>query len=454
MKPAFASFSSDQLLPLLLDLPSTDSIWVGFSGGADSTALLHALIKQRDNLGASIRAVHFHHGLHPDADTWSAHCRAFCDQHEVPLTIQWLDIAAITDSNIEETARNARYQVLTELLAEGQIYLTAHHADDQAETVFLNLMRGSGAEGLAGIPKLRRLGSGWVARPLLNWTRGALVEYLESNGIHWMEDPSNSDDAFDRNFLRNRVFPLIESRWPGLTGRLNRSARIARSTSDALGEFINQACADIIRNPHRLPTVSLLALKPAMQTLVFRHWLRQQEIPPPPESRLLEFLSQLEGSPLNQAEVCWRDWRVRHHDGHLWLQDRSLQWRCPDVQWKTGSQATLGAVFGRVELQPSGTEAPDGWEVDARRQGAGIRLNPRASRRPLKDCFRQAGIPPWLRESIPILYWDDEPAAIGDWLISDRLRDFLETHDATYCWQAKHPLLRDLKQRARGEVDR
>jgi tRNA(Ile)-lysidine synthase len=442
-------FGGRPLLSVIERLPEARCFWVGFSGGADSTALLQALCRVRDQLGAPLKAVHFHHGLHTDADSWLSHCREFCRQRSIPFHHRLLDIAAQASSNTEEIARNFRYKAVADILGPEEIYLTAHHADDQAETVFLNLMRGSGLEGLAGIPEIRRLGKGWVARPLLNWNRSDLVGYLQRQGLEWKQDPTNRDDTFDRNYLRNTLFPQIEERWPGLCARLNRSARIARITSEALANFINSTSGNLLGNPNRMPLPPLLELELALRTLVIRQWLRLQEIPPPPEARLLEFLDQLAAATIeSSAELRWRDWRIKHYRHEIWLQDMSVSRVCSPLDWTTGPILNLDPGLGRLQLRGATTEIPRGWQVDRRRGGMRIRLNRRASRRTLKDCFRVSGVPPWLRKAIPVLYWEGEPAAIGDWQLSDRMKTWLDSNRLEYVWLPEDPLLQDIRQSA------
>ena len=212
-------------------LPKAPMYWVGFSGGADSTALLHALHDCREELQTPVHAIHFHHGLNPGADGWQDHCHDFCQQRHINFTSRKLKIKPASGTSIEEESRNLRYQAVKKLLQPGDIFLTAHHADDQAETLFLNLMRGSGIDGLAGIPHIRKLGQGWVARPLLNTRKSALENYLGKRNIEWQEDPSNKENTFDRNFLRNSLFPQLENRWPGVVRRLTRTSRTARITA-------------------------------------------------------------------------------------------------------------------------------------------------------------------------------------------------------------------------------
>jgi tRNA(Ile)-lysidine synthase len=439
-------FGSGSLLSLIQQLPQTPRYWIGFSGGADSTALLLAMHRCRDRLHAPIHAVHFHHGLNPGADSWLDHCRHFCQKRDIPFSSRTLNISPAGGTSTEEESRNRRYQAVSELLGNEETYLTAHHADDQAETLFLNLMRGSGVEGLAGIPELRNLGNGRVARPLLRWHRAQLEAYLLHHQVEWLNDPSNLDESFDRNYLRHNLFPMLEARWPGLVKRLTRSARMARQTSDALAVFINTHSGDLLGDKHRMPLGPLLQMDRPMQALVVRQWLRRQEIVGLPEVRIHEFLSQLAGSSENsQAEVRWGQWQLKLYRQFIWLQDVSNLTACTRQAWTEGMNLELGECAGNLQLHGNPLNLPSGWEVDSRRDGGKIRLRTQGKRQTLKELFRLSGIPPWMRASIPVLYWDGEAVAIGDWVLAGRMKSWLELNRLEYRWQPSDSLLVELR---------
>lgn len=437
-----STFNSQQLLDSLARLPAPKKYWVGFSGGADSTALLQALHECRDQLVKPIHAVHFHHGLQGQADAWRDHCRAFCDARDIPFLSEQLEIKQSGRSSPEEEARNSRYRAVANILGDREMYLTAHHAEDQAETLFLNLMRGSGIEGLAGIPVLRNLEKGWVARPLLDRYRPELERFLESRGIEWVTDPSNEDVTFDRNYLRQELFPLLEKRWPGLGRRLSRTARNARISAGAMAMFIESQSGDLIRDRLKMPLQKLLELDPEMQTLILRQWLRRHEVPVLPEARLREFLDQLGGSQLvNQAEVQWEDWMIKRYQRDLWLHRRDPFKACPEVVWKSGMKLDLGPETGVLRLVGDTTSIPGSWRVRARQSGDRIRLLPHGPNQKLKQFFQSAFIPPWLRSGIPVLEWDGKPVALGDWVIGHRLQNWLFKHNLEYQWRPADPVL-------------
>ena len=435
-------FETRHLLDTLQEFPIPAKYWVGFSGGADSTALLQALHESRDRVGVPIHAIHFHHGLQQDADEWQQHCSAFCQERDIPLLSLRLEISRDGRRSLEEASRHARYRAVAEVIGERDMYLTAHQAEDQAETLFLNLMRGSGIEGLAGIPALRSLERGWVARPLLERQRAELEQFLQQRGIEWLTDPSNRDTAFDRNFVRHTVFPLLDQRWPGLLQRLARSARHARITANTMAAFIERQCGELIRDELKMPLPQLLELEPEMRGLIVRQWLRRHEIPMLPEARLKEFLQQLESaSGAGSAEVRWDDWMMRCYRRQLWLHRRDPFPPLQPFAWNAGATVELGPGLGAIHLEGGPLDPPGGWTIRARRRGDRIRPQADGPSRKLKQFFQDAAIPPWLRVFVPVLDWDGEAVALGDWVIGQRLRTWLRENGLTYHWEPTHAVL-------------
>ncbi len=446
MKPEQTNFSSQNSLESLARLPAPERYWIGFSGGADSTALLQAIWDCRANLPVPIHAVHFHHGLQDVADAWQDHCRSFCQERDIPFLSEKLEIQSVTRNSPEEESRNCRYRAVANILGEQEMYLTAHHAEDQAETLFLNLMRGSGIEGLAGIPVLRNLEKGWVARPLLDVHRVDLERFLKARGVGWLTDPSNEDTAFDRNYLRQELFPLLEQRWPGIVRRLSRTARNARITASAMAMFIENQSGDLIRDKSKMPLQKLLELEPEMQTLIVRQWLRRHEVSVLPEARLREFLDQLAGSQLtSQAEVQWEDWMIKRYQRDLWLHRRIPFMACPEVKWQNGMDVGLGPDSGTLGLAGEPVSIPPGWLVRARQEGDRIRLLMNGPSHKIKQFFQSAFVPPWLRPGIPVLEWDGEPVALGDWVIGHRLQNWLFENDLKLQWQPADAVLARLR---------
>jgi tRNA(Ile)-lysidine synthase len=443
-------FGSDRLLTSLGRLPTPRKYWIGFSGGADSSALLHTMYECRERLPAPMHAIHFHHGLQAGADAWQEHCRTFCAERDIPYLALKLEIDDSGKSSTEEAARNSRYRAVAAVLGQQEMYLTAHHAEDLAETLFLNLLRGSGVEGLAGIPVLRTLERGWVARPLLETHRRELEAFLKKREIRWLTDPSNRDTRHDRNYLRQELFPLLEQRWPGLVRRLSRTARNARITADAMAMFIESQSGDLIRDRFKMPLHKLLELETEMQTLILRQWLRRHEVPVLPEQRLREFLKQLsEASADSRAEARWDGWMIKHYRSDLWLHRSKPFTACSKRPWREGMHCELGRESGRLQLHGEPTTIPPGWAVRPRQAGDRIRPRSDGSSQKLKHFFQVAAVPPWLRPGIPVLEWDGEAVALGDWVLGHRLREWLQENGLEYTWEPTDPVLARLRSDCR-----
>ncbi len=447
MKTLAVSFSIGQLQERLARLPVASRIWVGFSGGADSTALLVALKELEPDLPAEFAAVHFNHGLQATADDWQSHCQSFCEERNIPIRVFRLDLELKEGKSAEEQARNGRYSCIQNFLEPGQVYLTAHHADDNAETLFLNLMRGSGLDGLAGVPPLRSLGKGWIARPLLDFRRCSLEEFLRSRGISWLQDPSNLDTSFDRNYLRNIVFPELESRWPGLVKNLNQTSRNSRESAAVLASLLSHPHVNPILDEHTLSLDVLLNLQDEVQTAILRQWIRGKGELTPPRQRLQQFLEQLRttATKTNQAELKWAGQTIKRHRGLLWWHG----WPCPKLDpafaWKSGDCLDLGSEFGNLQLSGRGAITPPGWQVGPVTEGARMKLHSSGPRRKLMDLLRERGIPPWLRQAVPVLYWNEDAVALGDCATEPRLGQWLNEYQVRLHWHPIHPLLRKLK---------
>ncbi len=443
---ASAGFSASLLHERLARFPRPGPYLVGFSGGGDSTALLDALHELADERSFSLAAIHFHHGLNPDADRWQEHCERFCRQRGIPLRTERLQLNIRPGASPELAARKARYRWLESTLQPDHIFLTAHHRDDRAETLLLNLLRGSGLDGIASIPELRRLGKGWVARPLLEVARHDLESYLLERGLTWVEDSSNRDSTPDRNYLRNELFPLLESRWPGVVERLGRTARHARATVDTLTHDLEARFGHARLDEFTFASSTLTDLPRVFQVLLIRHWVRERGVVPPPERRLDEFLNQLaQTAPEDSAvELCWDGWMLRRDRQRLWLHPERFPNRCPSLTWSGSGTLNLGTGFGTLSA-PVDNSRPHNLIVGPRKPCRGMVLHQNGPHRSLKDLMRETGIPPWLRDAVPVLYDDDEVLAIGDWMLSARFLERLPADSGSYRWSPSDGLLRKLQ---------
>lgn len=425
---------SQKLLERLRAYPRAQRYLVGFSGGADSTALLTALHRCRDRLEADIAAVHFDHGLHPDSHHWARHCERFCQERGIALKCRKLRLSP-DDANLESRARDERYRCVEQIMDSGTLYLTAHHAEDRAETLLLHAMRGSGLDGLASIPEIRPLGAGHVARPLLRFSRDDLAAYLRYHGVRWIEDPSNRDARMDRNFIRQQIMPALEKRWPTAGTSLARSARHLNTANLVLHELLGRHLDTLCTDRATLPREVLFSLGDSASALLLRQWLRERDIPMPPHDRLEEFLGQVDtAGPEARCEITWAGVCLRLYRDTLHCSTDGTTRECPTLKWYGGQTIELGAGLGALQLTGHGDGPANDWVVGPRRVGDRLRLHSAGPRRKLKKVMQEQPIPPWQRSSIPVLYWNDHPVAIGDWMYAPEFTDWLERRQLGYRW--------------------
>ncbi len=391
---------------------------VAFSGGLDSTVLLHLLATsaQRHEL-PPIRAVHIHHGLQAVAEQWPAHCQRICDELGVLLDIVPVQVAP--GASLERAAREARYAAFTDLMAEGEVLLLAQHQDDQAETLLYRLLRGAGVRGLAAMVHSRALGSGHAVRPLLEVSRKTLETYASRHGLHWVEDPSNGDSGFARNFLRRDILPQLATHWPGASAVL---ARAAAHQAEANGLLQELAEIDLERCRGQLdifwlsiPCLDLQALRQlseARQRNLLRHWLNNETRMP--DSRHWQGWADLRDAVVDASPV----WQLesgelrRHGDQLMWLGEA---WRAP---WPSQEQP-WPEVRQSLELPGNGVvefagQIPQGPLSIGYRQGGEVLILPGRGRRDLKRLLQEAGVPEFIRPRLPLLKRDGKVVAVAN----------------------------------------
>ena len=386
---------------------------VALSGGLDSTALLLSL----QELQRPLRAIHINHQLQPASGAWAEHCQALCSQHAIEFSTVTVDVAVNSGDGLEAAARHARYAALEQALGHDEVLVTAHHADDQLETLLLRLARGAGAAGMAGIPPLKPFGQGRLARPLLNVRRDALRQFLESVQVPWISDPANDDPGFDRSYLRAQVVPLLRQRWPAIDVTAARLARLMAETHGLLDEV---AAADIgeAAPTEPLPLTVLEPLDKPRRRNLLRYWLRRCGCEPPSAAQLEELVGLLTARSDGSPCLRWGNHEVRIYRAKLYVRGASPA-SSPVEGWVTPSQAWQSDL-GRLELVPaseggwSRERAEAGFRVARRSGGERFRPGPGQPSKALKKWLQEEGVVPWMRESIPLLYCGDELVAIGD----------------------------------------
>lgn len=385
-------------------------ICVGLSGGVDSVVLLDALL---EGGAVPITAVHVHHGLSPNADAWADFCRDFCKARDVPLTIERVSVDRAAPEGLEAAARKQRYAIYA-ARPEPCVAL-AHHLDDQAETVLLQLLRGTGLKGVAAMPQLRALPGSRVQvfRPLLGVSRAEIVARAKERGLQWIDDESNASTKHDRNYLRHEVAPLLDARFPGWRDAVSRYARHAGAANELLDELARKDGA------LDAGVVIDTGISPARRANALRAFLAMNGLPMPSEARLEEMARQLYGAR-GDARV-----RIEHAGVALVRQrdtvriDAALPQGPWGVEWHGEEDIELGPGRGSVHFERvtgSGlaAELAHGapWRFMPRAGGEKIRLDARRPTRTLKNLLQEHDVPEWQRDRLPLLFRGDRLAWI------------------------------------------
>jgi tRNA(Ile)-lysidine synthase len=403
---------------------------VAFSGGPDSTALLHALGTQTTR--PVLRALHVDHGLHADSAMWAVHCRRFCESLEVPLEVVRVSVDLTRGEGTEAAARRARRDAFAAALRPGEHMVLAHHRDDQMETVLLKLLRGAGPEGLAGMRERRPLAAGVLWRPLLDLPRVALLDHIAANGLNTVHDPSNDDPRIARGYLRGSIVPALLSQWPQAATSITHSARLCRDAADSLREGWMGALVDLGRDDNTLDANGWLALPPAWRAPLLEHWLHGASLTAPTTAQREALERQIcEAGAERLPLVGWADTDVRVWRGRLWAMPR----RAPfDPDW---SASWLGDPLplpggGMLTLPTTRLDAP--LVVRYRRGGERIRPHGDRHTRELRDLFQQGGVPPWLRPRMPLIHDGATLLAVGDRWLSDEGKALFEAAGSMPVW--------------------
>jgi tRNA(Ile)-lysidine synthase len=416
-EPALVAGRIDGLLRGLVR-PAT-GLCVAYSGGLDSTVLLHALAMLPDPASRPrLRAVHVDHGLNPQSPRWSHHCASVAAALAIDCRRLTVDARAPRGASPEAWARTARRAAIAAELAAGEVLLTAHHADDQLETVLLQLLRGGGPAGIAGMPRLAPFGRGWQARPLLDFTRDSLHRWAIATGLHWVEDPTNLELRFDRNYLRHSVLSAVRARWPQAARTVGQVAILTAETVQ-LAAVLAESDLARVREGLTLPIAALAALPEPRQRAVLRAWLAGQDLPLPSVGALLALRRDLWRAADDRVPCArWQDVRVYRYRGRLYAERA----RPPPVAERlhlSGDGVAL-PVGGRLELRAtngrglSRVRLPAQLELRPRRGGESFHPMQREHRRPLRKWLQERGVLPWLRDHVPLLYAGEELVCIAD----------------------------------------
>ena len=443
------SFGPEKLLHTLRGLPAAQRYWVAYSGGLDSSALLHSVAQCRAALSGDLRAVHVNHHIYPQSDDWQSHCRQTCAALNIPLECRDISVSPAKGESLEAEARARRYAVYRELLHKGDLLLLAQHQDDQLETFLLQALRGAGLRGLAGMPRVAACGEGRLARPLLGFSRAALLGWARTQSINWIDDPSNLDTQFGRNYLRHEILPRLKARWPAVAETVSRSARHCAEASELLADQAAEdwrQCADA--GCRSLSVAGLQELGAPRMKNVVRYWLQRRQLPSPPARKLEQILAEVLAAGADRnPHLAWAGAELRRYRQRLYVTAPLPAIPASELRLRPGMELELGAGLGILTLQtaageglrPAGCPA-EGFVIRFRAGGEICRPAGRAHRRPLKKWLQEFGVLPWMRERLPLVYAGSELAAVAGLFVCAPFAAGKHEPGLRIHWQSHPPL--------------
>ncbi|WP_240732298.1 MULTISPECIES: tRNA lysidine(34) synthetase TilS [Dyella] len=409
---------------------------IGFSGGPDSTALLHALASLPQARARHVRAIHVDHGIHPDSAHWAERARQFCSMLEVPCTVLKVHVQP-SGEGLEAAARHARYDAIAQRLSDGEWLVLGHHRDDQAETVLMKLLRGAGPEGLGGMRATRALGNGALWRPLLHTPRAMLREYVARHDLPSIHDPSNDDTRLSRNLLRQQVIPALLTQWPHAIESILHSATLCREATDALKVQWLEAFADIHdASTQSIDAAAWLALPPGLRHPLLDHWLHERGLRAPTSAQRQQIERQArDAAPGTRPLIHWSGVDLYVWKGRLWARRPPLPF---DADWSTHWRGEPLTLPDGSQLSRQGLPMPATLTVRFRQGGERIKPMGDAHTRELRDLFQRHAIPPWERPAIPLLFEGDALVAVGDLWLNERGHALLRGDGAIFFWTRGH----------------
>lgn len=366
-----------------------NTYWLAYSGGLDSHVLLSLFAKIRETLPINLRAIHINHGLSKNADAWSAYCAEVCRALQIDFIRQTISVNTENGASLEEVAREQRYAVFASVMQPGDMLVTAHQQDDQAETLLLQLLRGAGVKGLSAMPVIKPFAQAQHARPLISIPREELLQYANERHLHWIEDESNHNKKLMRNFIRHDLMPLLNAREPAATELLARSAAHCAEAQALLDEYV---VTDLTRcagsREETLSVGALSTLSPARQRLVLRSWIHARGLRLPDHRRLASILKDVLTADWDRMPcVRWGEVELRRYGDDLFIMKKRAQQR------------------GLTPL------LPPFFTVKFRIGGEVVRI-PKRGTQSLKNLFQEWRVPPWERDQIPLLYVGEEIIAV------------------------------------------
>ncbi|PHS71290.1 MAG: tRNA lysidine(34) synthetase TilS [Cycloclasticus sp.] len=430
---------------LIESTPNIDNIVIAYSGGIDSHVLLHVCaVVQTQYAHISFLAVYIDHGLHIDSTKWRVHCEKVSFDVGVNFSTQTVNAIDKKGEGPEQAARHARYDALREYVDGNTILLTAQHQDDQAETLLLQLLRGAGVNGLASMPRCASFGSGLMMRPFLAVSKQDIVNYAEHHKLDWVEDPSNKDVSFSRNFLRQEVIPLIQQKWPAFSKTTARTASHCAEITSLLSDyaslyFHNDVAGELALNPLR-------GLSNETQRLVIRQWLISNDVRLPSQKVLNQMQMIIQDETRQASLIEWGGYQLRLFKNTFYILHHSDETVLLETPWQ-GERVDLPNNLGQLAIKPVvglGIKKVL-WDdcdvfVRSRLGGERIKLAGRSGTKSLKKLLNESSFFPWVRDSLPLIFINNTLVAVADIWMAEKF--LAKDQEQGYEIEWQHPTLR------------
>jgi len=422
--------------------PKNTEYLLAFSGGLDSSVLLHALAKYQRKSGLKISAIHVNHQLQDEASDWAKFCKQQCNILGLVCNIDIVTLEKNTGDSVEALARQARYAVFAKYIKPTTCLLTAHHSDDQCETFLLQLFRGAGPKGLSAMALQKNFKQGQHARPLLSLSREQLEAYAQENAVEYIQDPSNLINSFDRNFLRNDIIPQIKARYPNVQNRVGRSVEHIANEHFVLDDLLSEKLqALLIENTLNL--TKWHSLTGNIQALLIRKWISDSSMQLPSTKILNDVLLQLKyAHGESKTKITWADVEIRVYSQRAFLLPKISDDTYKNQEGsviKDSEEYHLPANSGSLVFKSNSNDQVQ-LTLQFRRGGEKLRLPKHKHHISLKQLCQKNRVLPWMRSRIPLLFDGEELVAIADlWLNADWL-DKQEFPNFSVNW-ANKPLL-------------
>ena len=426
----WSDFSKHHQSPEQRVTPFNQEYLLAYSGGCDSHVLLHLLSElKRLNHISNIKAVHVNHQLHDDSNKWAAHCIQQCEKYSIPCEVINVSVDKNSGLGLEAAARAVRYEALKTLINKGEYLLTAQHSDDQVETFLLQSLRGGGVKGLSSMPIIKSFSEGFLYRPLLHVSQTNISEYAATNNLNWLEDPSNKDTEFDRNFLRQNIIPVLKQRWPSLNKTFHRLTRHQAEAANLIDELAKIDLALVLADGNLISIENLNTLSINRQKNVLRFWIENQnKLTMPDSTNLMRILNEVVvAAEDSQPSVAWSDTVIRRFQGKLYAEKNTnlpllktvKHWNPEQVydlymtndntsyveQLRTSETIGNGLSVKRLANKEVSIRFRNGGEVCCP-QGRGPHQHK------LKKLLQEWEVPPWQRDTIPLVYVGDVLAQV------------------------------------------